>query len=159
VGDLDERLRRMSADQKMDAAIKVLLRIERHLAAIAGGGGIERAGSPSPAVASDAELDSAAGDEEVKKDPKRWKGEPVAPCKMSEAPPDWLDELAGWAEWAADASTAKAKAAEAKGDPIAAQKERGSVRYRLATARRARGWAARKRKPAPPPAPPLEEKW
>ena len=52
----------------------------------------------APAVAPDSDLDGQYGDEQIKKDPPRWKGSPTAPCRMSECSPEYLDELAEYAD-------------------------------------------------------------
>lgn len=98
-------------------------------------GGSAVPGAPgSITVATDYDLDSQYGDEEVKRDPKRWTGQPVAPCRMSQCPPDYLDELASFKDWQAGKE-------EEKGTPEG-KKYAG---YDRKSAARARGWAARLR--------------
>lgn len=128
----------MTPEQKLDAILTMLVRIDRKLGSA----------PPQPReveIATDAELDSASGDEEVKKNPKRWKGEDFAGKRMSETSPEYLDEVASFNVWAAGMSEAKAKDKEREGDNVGAQKERTNAQYRRASARRARGWAARLR--------------
>jgi hypothetical protein len=84
----------------------------------------------APAVAPDHDLDGPHGDEDVKRDPPRWKGAPTAPCRMSECPPGYLDELAEFFDFKASSPRAG--------------KEK-YVPYDRKSAARARGWAARKR--------------
>lgn len=105
-----------------------------------------RGGSSAPAaaggaVATDADLDSQWGDEDVKKDPPRWTkggGAPVAPCRMSACPPDFLEELASFKDWQAQKN-------DEKGTPEG-KKYAG---YDRKSAARARGWAARLRARGP----------
>ena len=83
------------------------------------------------------------GDPEVRKDPKRWTGAPVAPAKMSQCPPDYLDAVAEFKAWQAS------KEAE-KGDEEGAKK----AGYCRKDAARARGWAKRLRAGWKPPVDP-----
>lgn len=94
-------------------------------------------------VAPDAELDGQFGDVEVKKDPPRWTGDPVAPCRMSQGTPDWLDSLASFYDWKADKDE-ESGAVDAKGRPKA--------HWSRKDAARARGWSARLRKEMDVPA-------
>jgi hypothetical protein len=90
-----------------------------------------RSSAPAaPTVAPDSDLDGQYGDEEVRKDPPRWKGAPTAPCRMSECSPDYLDELAEFFDFKA-------------GRPRTGKEK--YVAYDRKSAARARGWAARKR--------------
>jgi hypothetical protein len=83
-------------------------------------------------VAPDSDLDSQYGDEEIKaKMPRDWTGENYTNRRMSECPPELLDMLADRHDYFAS----KNREANEK------QKEG----YELRSARRARGWAARKR--------------
>lgn len=84
----------------------------------------------APAVAPDHDLDGPHGDEEVKRDPKRWTGAPTAPCRMSAGSVEWLDAVAEFLDW--------------KADHPREGKEKYAV-YDRRSAARARGWAARKR--------------
>lgn len=86
--------------------------------------------APALPVASDADLDGKYGDEQVKKDPPRWEGDRVAPCRMSECSPEYLDALADFLQWKAD-------------NPREGKEKYAS--YDRKSAARARGWAARKR--------------
>jgi hypothetical protein len=148
---LAKRLAQMTSEQKLDAILEMLLRIARKLDTWSA------APDPvAPGVASEAELDSKAGDEEIRKDPKRWTGETYAGKRMSETTPDYLDEVASFADYCAAMSEAKAR--DAKDGAVAAVKERMNAGYRRATARRARGWAARLRAGwRPPGSEPLSE--
>jgi len=94
------------------------------------------AGAPasSGAIAPDDDLDSPYGDNEIRKDPPRWKGEPIAPRRMSECPADYLDQIASFNDWRA-AKDEESNAVDAKGRPKAG--------YARKDAARARGWAAR----------------
>ena len=91
--------------------------------------------SASPgAIAPDDDLDSPYGDSEIRKDPPRWKGEPIAPRRMSECPADYLDQIASFNDWRA-AKDEESNAVDTKGRPKAG--------YARKDAARARGWAAR----------------
>ncbi len=100
--------------------------------------------SPTPAarsttatvaeVAPDSELDGKYGDPEIRHDPKRWNGISFKGKHFSEAPPEWLDEMASFKDWAAGQDAAK-------GTPETDKK----AHYNRLDAARARGWAARKR--------------
>lgn len=134
---LAARLKGMSSDEKLDAILSMLVRIDEKLGA--------RPASAEIEIASDRELDSATGDEEVKKDPKRWKGESYAGKKMSETTPEYLDAVADFNRWAAGMSEAKAREKERAGESVAAEKERSNAGYRRRSARLAAGWAKRLR--------------
>ncbi len=123
--------------------LAVLSRIEAKLDRLLAGG----TGGADVAPASD--LDSQWGDEEIRKDPPRWKGEESFQGKhMSECSPEFLDCFAEFADWKAERD--EEKAAEAT-DPTEAEKKRKYSSYGRKTARRARGWAARKRSGWKPP--------
>lgn len=121
---------------KADELRTVLDRIEGKLDRLLAGGGAARAASSSGGgeVAPDRDLDSEWGDPEIKKDPKRWNGEPLAPIRMSEAPSDYLDVVAEFFEWQAGEDDKKEKK-DAKGRP--------KSYYARKDAARARGWALR----------------
>lgn len=109
-------------------------------------------------VADDRDLDSQWGDEEIKKDPKRWDGASHVGKRMSECDPAFLDAYAEFKDWAANMDEKKAK--EASGDE--AEKKEKYARYGRKTAARARGWSARLRsgwKPPEKPATGFEEGW
>lgn len=89
-----------------------------------------------PAIASDSDLDGERGNPEIKKDPTRWKGAPLAPIRMSEAPVEWLDLLADTLDFKAG-KAAEENRQTTGGKPLAP--------YILRDAARARGWARRKR--------------
>lgn len=87
-------------------------------------------------TASAVDLDGKYGDPDIKRDPKRWTGAPVAPCRMSECPSEYLDVLASFYDWQADQDD-KTGAKTSSGKPKST--------YGRLDAARARGWAARKR--------------
>jgi len=91
-------------------------------------------GPPPGSVAPASDLDSQYGDVEIKKDPKRWRGEPLAPIRMSQAPADYLEEVASFKDWQAEQE-------EAKGT----EDGRKKAGYCRKDAARARGWALRAR--------------
>lgn len=95
--------------------------------------------APAPAsatvsVADDYDLDSPYGDPEVRRDPPRWKGEPMAGKRYSQTSPAFLECIAGFLEWAASQ-------AEAKGEMTTGGKPRAP--YLRRDAARARGWRLR----------------
>lgn len=76
-------------------------------------------------------------DQEVRKDPKSWKGGSYAGRMYSECPPDYLEELAGLFDWMATKDDESGARGET--DP------RGNLRsgkWKRADAALARGWAA-----------------
>jgi len=88
-------------------------------------------------VASDRDLDGQYGDPQIRFDPKRWVergGDSFVGCRFSEAPAEYLDELASFLDWSAGR--------DEKSDD---EKKRKNARYRRTDAARARGWAKRKR--------------
>lgn len=117
----------------IDATLKELLRLT-----------LARQPKAPKLVASDAELDSRFGDQEVKVIPrdfadKRYKGR-----KMSECPLALLDQLASMYDYFAD-SAEKKNEMTAKGKPVADYKRRDAAL--------ARGWAKRIRDGKHAPAP------
>lgn len=98
------------------------------------GGGASSSGPAPGSVAPDSDLDSQHGDVEIKKDPPRWRGEQLAPIRMSHAPADYLEEVASFKDWQAEQE-------EGKGTPEGKKK----AGYCRKDAARARGWAARAR--------------
>lgn len=88
----------------------------------------------APEIASDRDLDSQYGDPQVKKDPRDWTGEQIAPRPMSECPAEYLDILADFYSWQAAKAEEKNEVTSA-GKPVAP--------YRRQDAARARGWAKR----------------
>ena len=92
------------------------------------------AASATVAVADDYDLDSPYGDPEVRRDPPRWKGEPMAGKRYSQTSPEFLECIAGFLEWAASQ-------ADAKGEMTTGGKPRAP--YLRRDAARARGWRLR----------------
>lgn len=92
------------------------------------------AASATVAVADDYDLDSPYGDPEVRRDPPRWKGEPMAGKRYSQTSAAFLECIAGFLEWAASQ-------AEAKGEMTTGGKPRAP--YLRRDAARARGWRLR----------------
>ena len=92
------------------------------------------AASATVAVADDYDLDSPYGDPEVRRDPPRWRGEPMAGKRYSQTSPEFLECIAGFLEWAASQ-------AEAKGEMTTSGKPRAP--YLRRDAARARGWRLR----------------
>jgi hypothetical protein len=85
-------------------------------------------------IASDADLESAYGNPEVRKDPPRWTGQSYAGCRMSDCPPDYLENLASFYDWKAKKDD-EANAVDAKGNP--------KSKWSKLDAARARGHARR----------------
>jgi hypothetical protein len=125
-------------EKKLDAQTAQLAALSTHLGL--GGGG--RASASNGAfqgwgggrVASDQDLDGQYGDPLIKKDPPRWDGGPVAPCHMSEAPPEWLENLANFLDWRAAQQDEKQEV-DNKGRPRSDWSRKDAAR--------ARGWARR----------------
>jgi hypothetical protein len=112
-----------------------------------------RGGAPTAlAVASDADLDGQYGNQAVRKDPPKWKGESHVGRKYSECSVEFLDEMAGFQAWVAGKEDAKAAAAP---DGDAGKPERDTAEKNVWYARQragyARGWAARLRAGWKPP--------
>lgn len=84
---------------------------------------------PTSPIATDAELDSEYADEPVKFSPRGWTGDFTKGQRMSECSPEFLDQLAAAHDYFATKNAA---------DPTKAG-------YEVRSARRARGWAQRKR--------------
>lgn len=142
-------------------AIRLLRSIDaslQHLVALMEGGrGPVASSAGGHAIASDRDLDGQYGDPEVRKDPRDWKGVTMKGRRMSECPPDFLDLLAGFFDWAAGQADSK-KETTSSGKPVGD--------FRRADAARARGWAKRIREgkvhqaPAgPPPMIPTSAPW
>jgi hypothetical protein len=99
--------------------------------------GPQAAGRGPGAVADDRELDSDKGNPTIRRDPKRWLsngGASFVGARYSECPADYLDEVAGFNEWAADKNERTLPADDPK---------RKYIDYDRRDAARARGWAAR----------------
>lgn len=134
-----------------DAIFLRLSAIEARLAALESRAS-QAAYRGTSAVADDRELDSDKGNPTIRRDPKRWLsngGASFIGARYSECPADYLDEVAGFCEWAAD----KNERTLAADDP-----KRKYIDYDRRDAARARGWAARIRsgyvaKPHAAPAP------
>ncbi len=90
------------------------------------------------AIASDHDLDSQYGDELIRKDPPRWKGDSFAGCKMSQCSSEYLRDLAGFFDWKAEKDTEQGTYKNAKGDMVPTRPQ-----YARKSAARARGWAKR----------------
>ena len=116
----------------------------------------QQGGATAPGIASDADLDGQYGDEEVKKNPKRWTGESFIGRRMSECSPEFLDSLAGHFDYKAERDAEDAANAEDEETANAKKKYAG---YSRRSAARARGWAARLRAGWKPPAPPADSGW
>lgn len=116
----------------------------------------QQRGATAPGIASDADLDGQYGDEEVKKNPKRWTGESFIGRRMSECSPEFLDSLAGHFDYKAEREAEDAANAEDEETANAKKKYAG---YSRRSAARARGWAARLRAGWKPPAPPADSGW
>ncbi len=88
------------------------------------------------AIATDQDLDSRWGDEEVRFTPRDWAGAPMKGKKMSQCPPEFLDLLADAFDYFARQAEEKHEMTES-GKPVAAFKKKSAAR--------ARGWALRLR--------------
>jgi len=88
--------------------------------------------APGATVASDADLDSQWGDQEIKaKDPRDWTGEPMSGRRFSECPAEYLDMVADRKDYFVSIN--------AQGT----EEEKKKAKYDRLDAMRARGWAAR----------------
>ncbi len=123
--------------------LTVLARIEAKVDRLLAGG----AAAPPPA--SDTDLDGQYGNEEIKKNPKRWDGDSMVGRKMSECPPEFLDVLASHFDYKAEREAEDS--VNATDDETRASKKKYSG-YSRKSAARARGWAARLRTGWKPPA-------
>jgi hypothetical protein len=85
-------------------------------------------------IASDADLSGPYGDPEVRKDPPRWTGQSYAGCRMSDCPPDYLENLASFFDWKARKDD-ESNAVDGKGNP--------KSKWARLDASRARGWSRR----------------
>jgi hypothetical protein len=98
-----------------------------------------RSGPTQPAKATgeaapDADLDGKWGNPTIRKDPPRWSGPSFMGRTFAEAPPHYLESLAGFLDW-------RASKTEQEGDPARAK----YVGYDRKDARLCRGWARRLR--------------
>ncbi len=114
----------LNALLSIDATLKELLALSKS----------KRATTPAPQ--DDADLDTKAGDETVKFNPRDWTGQPLKGLRMSECPPEALDLLANSFDYFARKND-DTNAVDSKGNP--------KSRYDRQSARRARGWSARLR--------------
>jgi hypothetical protein len=89
---------------------------------------------PAFEVATDDDLDGQYGNPEIRKDPPRWSGESYVGCRYSEAPPEYLETLAGFLMWKAGKDDEKDER-DSKGNP--------KSKWSRLDAARARGWAQR----------------
>lgn len=122
--------------QSIDATLKELLALSKS----------KRVAASSAAnVATDADLDSQYGDEEIRFDPRDWTGtKSYKKLRMSECSPEYLDVVALCFDGLARKNDIDGK--EYKGEP--------QSKFDRRTAARARGWAVRLRsgwKPKPTP--------
>jgi hypothetical protein len=85
-------------------------------------------------IASDADLSGPYGNPEVRKDPPWWTGQSYAGCRMSDCPPDYLENLASFFGWKARKDD-ESNAVDGKGNP--------KSKWSRLDAARARGWARR----------------
>ncbi len=115
--------------------IAALERIEAVMSALLDIAKSRKAATPSN-VATDADLDSARGNEKVNFKPRDWTGEFVKGQLMSESHPSMLDLLAETYDYFAGQDEASG-AVTSTGKPKAP--------YSRQSAKRARGWAARLR--------------
>lgn len=121
-----------------DSILRGTKLIARHIGAVA-----QQGATPTgPRVASDSDLDGEWGDKEIRKDPKRWKGDSYAGKRWSEAPPEYLDALAGYLDWMA---AKKREDAKAETNEEEAAKLTKYADFDEEDAARVRGWARRKR--------------
>lgn len=123
----------MASTEERITALEATVRLLQQTVAAIIGGTAPRGGA---SFAQPVDLDSEYGNPVMKKDPPRWKGESYVGKTLSQCPPDYLENLAGFREWQAEKNEA---------DPAKA-KYAGNDRKDAA---RARGWAARLRASRP----------
>jgi hypothetical protein len=125
-------------DARLAALEARMAALEARLAGGATGGVVAPQAVGQGAIATDYDLDSEWGDEIVKKDPPRWRGESFAGCKMSQCSADYLNELAGFFDWKAMKDAEQGSYKNAKGEIVPTKPQ-----YAQKSAARARGWAKR----------------
>jgi hypothetical protein len=135
--EIEERLERI--ERKLD---QLLARLGGASAASGAGpssGSVRAASPPASAggeVASDADLDSARGNPEVRFSPKRWSGADMKGRRYSECEPEFLDMLADALDWFAQRDD-ESGAVDKNGNP--------KSKWGRLDASRARGWSRRLR--------------
>ena len=93
----------VEAFARLEAKIASLdAKIDRLLAHLGINGARPSNAGASGNVASLADIQGQYGDIEIKKDPPRWKGKPMAPCRASQCPPEYLEIVADFLDWKAD---------------------------------------------------------
>jgi hypothetical protein len=105
-------------------------------------GGSAGVGGAGGEVATDRELDSQYGDEQVRKSPKKWLengGHDYKGYKLSQCPADFLEEFASLQDWMASKDDESGKMYQPKGGKAPYPMSR----FGRKTARLARGWAKR----------------
>lgn len=133
----DERLDALTA--KVEQALRGLALLVNHLGAAPRAAGVS---SASGRVASDGEIDDPEwGDKEIRKDPPKWKGASFKGERWSTCPPEYLDALAGFLDWAAGKKRSEAETATGE-EKSKAIKYAG---YDETDAAKVRAWAKRLR--------------
>jgi hypothetical protein len=133
--------------QVMDELARVDAKLDRLLAHL---GVIRSEALPVSNVAPLSDIQGQYGDIEIKKDPKRWTGQPLAPIRASQCPPDYLDIVAAFLEWKAGKNDAAGKEKYAEYDRRdAARCRRWAIEMREGRVKQA---PVRERDDSPPPA-------
>lgn len=130
---------------RLDALATEVATCKRGIVALARHLGVVREQAPASVAheATDADLDASDGDPEIRHDPspKKWSGALHKGEHMSACEAEYLDALAGFLAWSANADREKA----AMLPPEEAAKKRKYAGYAERDAALARGWARRKR--------------
>ncbi len=135
--EIEERLERI--ERKLDQLLSRMGASTGAGASMGGAsaGGARAAAPPASAggeVASDADLDSARGNPEVRFVPKRWSGADMKGRRYSECEPEFLDMLADALDWFAQRDD-ESGAVDKNGNP--------KSKWGRLDASRARGWSRR----------------
>lgn len=128
----------LAALRSIDASLKLIV------AHFGIGARATESSTSGPSVASDADLDGAYGNPEVKaKDPRDWTGPPMRGHLFSECPPAYLDLVADRLDYFIEQAMEQSQAEEATAVEVAEMRKK--IKYNKRDAARARGWAARLR--------------
>lgn len=99
------------------------------------------AGGAAPSTADAGDIDSEYGNFEVKRDPRDWKGPSCVGKRLSECPPEFLDLLAGFLDWAARKADQGGELTKG-GKPVSDYKRKDAARCRAWAARHRAGWSS-----------------
>lgn len=86
----------------VEAFARLEAKIDRLLAHLGANGTGAAGNSSSDNIAPVSDIHGQYGDVEIKKDPPRWKGKPLAPIHASQCPPEYLEIVADLLDFKAD---------------------------------------------------------